>query len=416
MSEISKDLESMIRDQVKASVAEKMIDEARKAAELAPVGANATAFGRGNGQSATVDPVSMQILHDPLKGKGVDFARWARVNAAARGLGQTPKDLAHSWGKHEKGFNRIAEICANQERAFSEGAFASGGSLVPAPVAGELIELLYARTVCLDMGAKTLEFNGAIDMGRINSGVTVAYVQENANIVPSTPGTGKIAMSRKKAAALVGVANELLRNPSAGVDVILRDDMLMALAVRRDLSALRGSGTDGQPKGIKNWIASGNSTATAGTSLANKVTDLTTAIRLVEDSNVPVLNAGFVMSPRTKWALMATLDSNGSFTFAAMLSAGNLFGYPVRTTTSVPTNLGGGAESEIYFGAFNDLIIGFDIGTPLSIDVTPNGAYHDGSAVVSGLSNDSSPIRVMEGHDVALRHNNSFAMVTAVAY
>ena len=44
----------------------------------------------------------------------------------------------------------------------------------------------------------------------------------------------------------------------------------------------------------------------------------------------------------------------------------------------------------------------------------PNGAYFNGSAVVAGFSNDTSPMRIIESHDVAARHDNAFAIMDQV--
>lgn len=409
------DVEHIIRDQVRAQLAEQMIDASRKATEAGDKARRDGTKVRAPGEeSAVVDRASMQVLHDPLKGKGLAFARWVKVRAAAASQHRPERELAGEWAKMNRDYAEVADLLA--ERAMSEGSMSAGGALVPPQFASEIIELLYAKTLGLMMGARTLEFNGSIDIGRINSGATVGYVGESTNLPVTQPALGQLKLTRKKAAALVVLTNELLRNPAIGADVIVRDDLVQALALRRDLSIFRGAGTEYQPKGITNWVRSSNKNASAGTTLANKVTDLMTAIRLVDESNVPMDSAGFAFSPRTLWALAATLDGQGKFVFADMINTGKLFGFPFGKTTQIPNNLGAGSDSEIYFGAFNDIIVGFDIGTPMTVEMFPNGAYYDGSAQQSGISNDTSPVRVLEGHDVLLRHDNSFAMVTGVQY
>ena len=97
------------------------------------------------------------------------------------------------------------------------------------------------------------------------------------------------------------------------------------MAVRRDLSFFRGAGDTFQPKGLNKFINSNNQFASAGTTTANKVADLVKAIRLVDESNVIGrynVMPGFAMSPRSKWSIFASLDSNSNLTFAAMLARG----------------------------------------------------------------------------------------------
>jgi HK97 family phage major capsid protein len=368
-------------------------------------------------QRAAVDAAGV-VTFDPHKGRGLGFVRFVRsivmMQVDKKPLIDTARDLA----KADRAYQSTVDFIESRAelRAMSSSSMTAGGALIPPELAAELVELLYARTVVLGLGARTLEFSSSINLGKMNSGATVFYVGEASNITPSQPGFGELRMTGKKAAAIVPVTNELLRNPSVGADTIIRDDLLQAMALRRDLSALRGTGDTTQPKGVTKFINSSNVFNSTGTTTAQKVADITKAIRLVDESNIPLDSGGWAMSPRSKWGLFATLDANSNFVFAAQLAMGMLLGFPARSTTQVPNNLGGGSDSEVYFGAWNDLIIGFDKTSPLQVEAFPNGAYYDGSAVVSGISNDTTPIRLIEGHDVMLRHDNTFARIDAVAW
>lgn len=419
MAEINTtELESVIRDNVRTAIAGAMVDAVRQAKETAEAqkadpAAQVVAGARGpthapEAHRANVDRGSLEVIHDPHKGKGLAFARMVKAQAAGVIERRDPVDVAHGWSRDFPHYREIAERLEAHKRAMNEGTFAQGGSLVPQAY-GEFIELLYAATTALAMGARVVDFNGSLNMGKLNSGASVYYVGEAENVTPSTPGTGEVRLSRKKAAAVVAITNEMLRNPAVGADTLVRDDLVQQMALRRDLSFFRGTGSQNQPKGIANWIASGQKFNQAGTTTANKISDLVKLIRLVDESNVPLSSAGYIMAPRTLWGLASTVDSNSNLVFANMLSQGMLFGFKVMRSTQIPTNLGS-SESEIYFGAFNDAIMGFDTSTPLAVEVFPNGTFWDGSALVSGISSDQSVIRVLEGHDVALRHDNTFAL------
>lgn len=424
MSEISlQDMKSIIADGVRAELAKQATDAVDQAAEAAKrakregTEAELLNAARGGTPGATVDKRTLQVLHDPHKGKGLGFARAVKAMAVAQLDRRAPKDVANAWAKQNADYAVIADVLDTQERAFLQGNAAQGGALVPPEMASEVIELLYPATVALALGARTVDFTSSLNFGKITAGATVGYVGEATNITPSQPTTGELRLSGKKAAALVPVSNEMLRNPAVGADALIRDDLLRAIAVRRDLSFFRGAGDTYQPKGMNKWLAAANSFAQTGTALANKIADLVKAIRLVDESNVLMgMMPAFAMSPRTKWALFSTVDSNGNLVFAAMLSAGNIFGAPVGVTTSVPNNLGGGSESEVYCGAFGDAIMGFDQSTPLAVEAFPNGTFFDGSNLVSGISADLTPIRLLEGHDVLLRHDTSFSQITGVTW
>jgi HK97 family phage major capsid protein len=416
------DLRSMIKDELSGAVksialesAERAADSAKKAERDGNPTAALAAMARGSEAPPPSDPAN-----DPLKGKGLAFVRAVKALFSAqtshRDVGDVVKGWVDAGHRHYTGTADDARAVHDWSvRALGEGTFTGGGALLT-PAVGEFIELLYPQTVAYALGANPLSFPGQIDLGRMNSGATAAYVSEGATISVSQPAFGKITLTKRKLAAVVPVSNELLRNPSISADMLVRADLLQQIALKRDLMFFRGTGSNGEPKGVKNWIVAGNTFASAGTTTANKIADLLKMIRLVDESNVPLTAGGWVFSPRSFWALVATLDAQTRFVFADMLAQGQLFGFKFGKTTQIPNTLGGGSDTEVYFGAFNDAILGTDSATGLAVELFPNGSYHDGTAVQSGVSNDQSVIRAIEANDVALRHNNTFSVLTGVQW
>lgn len=416
------DLKSMIRDTVSSQLADRAIDadeQARGAFDAAMKRgdpeflAKMRALVTGKGSEARAD---YSIGMDPLKGAGLDFARAVRAitHAKMRG-GVAARDVAKKW--HKEGFVGYAHVADQLEgfeaRALELGTFTGAGVLVPETLSGEFIALLYNRAVSSQMGARDFAFRGSISLGKLNSGATVGYVGEEQNITPSQPGLGAVKLTGKKAAGLVALSNELLALPEAGADAMVRDDLLKAMALRRDLSFYRGTGSEVQPKGVYSWTKSANKFNQTGTALANKVADYLKLAQLVEEANHDTSSAAYVMAIRTFFGLAATLDGQGNFVFLPMLMAGNLFGYRVGKTQQIPTNLGG-SNSEVYFGVHSEVLMGRDTSRPLEVEAMPNGAYHNGTQVVAGFSNDTSPIRIIESHDVAARYDNAFSVLEQV--
>jgi HK97 family phage major capsid protein len=421
----AKDLGSIIKDNVEKAMADKMIgaeQEARAAFDAAMKRGDpefmrkVSQLAAGNGQPSREDRLEQYRLGiDPKKGRGLGFARAVRAITHAKRSGAKPQDVAHEWAKRGfVGYREAAEDLATfEKRALEAGTLSGAGVLVPETLSAEFIELLYASTVATAMGARDLEFTGSLALGRLNAGATVGYVGEEANITPSQPSLGAVKLTGKKAAGLVAITNELLANPSVGADAMVRDDLLQAMALRRDLSFYRGTGAETQPKGVQSWIRSGNKFNQTGTTLAQVVADYVNLARLVDESNVPSNDAAYVMAPRTFWGLAKLLDTNGSFVFMPMLMAGNLFGFRFAKTTQIPVNLSG-SQSQVFFGVHSDVILGRDVSRPLEVETQVNGAYWNGSAVVAGFSNDTSPVRIIESHDVAARHDNTFALMEQV--
>ncbi|MDP2275294.1 MAG: phage major capsid protein [Archangium sp.] len=425
-----KDLKSIIKDTVSASLADKVIDAEKETRALFDAALKkgdpefmrklqALMTGSSNGENADKLAAARdyRMEMDPHKGKGLTFARAVRCATIAKQRNKDTKEVAREFAARGfLGYGHIADMLDEAEkttRAMEAGTLSGAGVLIPEQLAGEFIELLYAMTVATKLGARDIGFRGSLSMGRLNSGATVSYVGEEGLITPSQQGLGAVKLTGKKAAGLVAITNELLALASPGADAIIRDDLLMAMALRRDLSFYRGTGSEAQPKGVYLWTKAANHVNQTGTTLAAAVTDYLGLCRLVEESNVPMDSAAFVMAPRTFWGLAKILDGQGQFVFMPMLMAGQLFGFKFGKTTQIPTNLAG-TQSEVYFGVHNDVMLGRDESRPLEVEMQPNGAYHNGSAVVAGFSNDTTPVRIIESHDVAARHDNTFAILEQV--
>ena len=92
-----------------------------------------------------------------------------------------------------------------------------------------------------------------------------------------------------------------------------------------------------------------------------------------------------------------------------------LRGYPVKKTTQIPVNLGGGSdESEIYFADFADVVVGEVPG--LILGVSTEASYTSGSSTVSAFQNDQTLILAIERHDMNLRHLESVGVMTGVTW
>src|SRR6185295_4625786 len=129
---------------------------------------------------------------------------------------------------------------------------------------------------------------------------------------------GQIALTFKKLTALVPASNDLLRYAGPGAanaDAMIRDDVVRAIAQRENQAFLTDDGTIATPKGILNWAVAANQANSAGTTLANMVTDLGTAILALMNNNIPEGRWAWIMSPRNWNSLMTIQNANGFFVF-----------------------------------------------------------------------------------------------------
>lgn len=309
-------------------------------------------------------------------------------------------------------------------KALQEQTLADGGALVPPQFSSELIPLLRAATVLRAAGCRIVQMESdQLIYARQNQAATAYYEGETQVVTHSQAKTGQLKLSAKKLVALTSVTDELLNDAGPAADEFIRDDLVKVIALRMDLAGIRGDGASETPMGLRYQVDSGNifaaTQAGAAATFVEVNNDLTKIVRLVEESNLPpdvVKTSAWLMTPRVKNFLMTLLNAQGFYMFRTeMVEKGTLMGYPFFTTTQIPNNLGGGTESEIYFGPFSQYLLG--VKDEMIVQMFPGGAYNDASGnVVSGISNGTTPVRATSRHDFKVRYTNGFVILTTVKY
>ncbi|MGV3515620.1 phage major capsid protein [Luteitalea sp.] len=336
------------------------------------------------------------------------------IGAIVRGIGMfgkmNPQGLI-AWAAQVYGEN------SPEYHALNQTEFSAGGALVPVQVVGEVIELLRTRSVIMRMNPRTLQLvSGVAEIPKITAGATASYSGENDDIGVTGQEFGQLKLTEKYLTALVPVSNRLMRNASASVDLIVRDDLIAALTERGDQAAIRGLGDQNSPKGLRYWAPPANLSASAGTALANVRSDIRTLIETLEGANCRMLQPGWLMASRTKNYMQWDLtDGNGNLPFQEQLERGTLNDWPVGVTNHVPKNLGGGGnESELYLVDFADFVVGES--EQLMIDVSSEATYVEGGVTKSAFQKNQTLIRAMLAHDFGMRHDASVAVKTGVTY
>lgn len=359
--------------------------------------------------NAFVSKEEAPAVHTRVHEKGVMAARYLRLLAAGKGDPERAAKIAKSWGDD------------HMAKSLNESVFSAGGALVPEEYMNELIPLLRAKTVVRSLGATSIPMNrGSLTMPFQDTASTASYIGELQNIPPSQQSYGQLTLSAKKLVNLVPISNDLLADSSFSVDALVRNDMVRSMSLREDIAFIRDTGASNTPKGMRHWAPAANvfaRTAAGGPGLAtlDEITDdLFNAMLLLENNNIPLDTAGWIMTPRTKSGLMRIRDVNGQFVYRDEMLRGNLLGFRYETTTQIPTNLGGpGNQSEVYFASFGSLVIAES--SSMQVSVYEGGAFNDGTGVVSGISTDQTVLRAIARHDFGARQRgNEIAVITDV--
>ncbi len=403
--ETRKELAAMVTEATKSAVAEATKGLVESIKEKATD--NAGGVSKTNPEPRREFQIGSDLAHE----KGIDFARCVRLLTASAINHRNPLELAKEWAAKDGNYARVL-------KSMTASDFGDGGAFIPSDLSAEFVGLLYNATAVRGMGARSVPVpNGVLNIGKLNTGATASYTGEATAVNASQGTTGQLSFSAKKLVTVLPVSNDLARRAAAALDAMLKDDLVQAAAVREDLAFISGDGSSSTPKGILNWTASGNKTNSAGTTLANVVTDLTWARRKLKDAKIPMVRPGWLMSPRSEEYLLGLRDSAGGFIFRDdMMNRGILFGFPYKATQQIPDNLGGGTnESKVYLVDFAQCLIGDTLAA--SVEVGPGAAYVDSTGtLVSGFSRDETVLRLISEHDFIMRYDTAAAIVQAVTW
>ena len=199
----------------------------------------------------------------------------------------------------------------------------AGGTFVPLPMLGELIDLQRSLEVFATAGAREVALppNGRVQFPKLTAASTAYWVGEGSSITESQPTTGNLDLQAKKLGVFVKLNNELLRFASPSAEGLVRLDMARAAALKADLAMLEGTGGT-QIKGLTTY--SDITSHTASTTGANGDTFTPADVALMESKLPDAVDAptAWVMRKAMFAALMnrradavAASDGKGPFLF-----------------------------------------------------------------------------------------------------
>lgn len=386
-------------DEISAKLSRAENIERMNAASSEPV----PTFGGGRSAAVHIKPELKQYT-------GAKVARMAMAVAAGKGDMQ----LASKFASGEIGDAEVAMAI--------ETSAGSGGSLVPENLHNEVIELLRPQTVVRALGARSMPLpNGNLSMPRMSGGATSSYVGEGSDVLATEANTDDVKLSAKTMITLVPMSNQLIGRAGFNIEQLFLDDMLSSMAVREDKGFLRDDGTNDTPTGFRAaCVAAGRVIPWSGTAdLATIDTYLDSLMLMLMNSDSRLRSPGWGLSPRTYMKLFGMRDGNGNKVYPE-LAQGQLKGYPIRHTTTIPINLdtstaGTNNETEIYFADFGDVVIGDS--DAMTIDFSNEATYKDGSGnLVSAFARNQSLLRVVKEHDIAFRHPEGLVLGTEIPW
>jgi HK97 family phage major capsid protein len=345
--------------------------------------------------------VPAQPKRTPEEGQGFKVARFLIGLAWRKWYGEEKAMTMH--------YNRFGDEAVS--KALNISVVAEGGALIPQDFMLDLIELLRANTVIRKAGPMIVGMPlGNLTIPRLAGGASAVYQGELDDISVTEPLFDDLDLVAKKLTAMVPVSNDLLRRSPIGVETIVRDDLVQAVAHREDITFIRGDGTNKGPVGWRSLCLAANLIVPAAGGTLDVVVATLAALRmaLVQGMSRMIRPVG----PAPIFEFIATRrDSVGGFYFKDEIARGMLEGFPIYFTQQIPTNLGTGNGTELYLADMADVIIADTLN--VMVDASDVAAYYgtDGK-VVSTFQRDQSLFRVISEHDFNMRHLQSLAVAT----
>jgi HK97 family phage major capsid protein len=288
----------------------------------------------------------------------------------AQGL-YIPADVRRAWAKRDLNTSDDSAIIAEDFRG------------------GDFIDVLRNASSVMQAGATMLTgLVGDVKIPKKTAASTAGWISsEGGAAAESEPTFGQVTMSPKTLGAFTDITRLMMMQSSLDIEALIRNDLSVGLALAIDNGALQGSGSSGQPTGIKN--TSGINAPTAFAAANPTFAEVVAMETAVAADNALMGNLAYILPASMYGALKTTVKDAGSGQFVVGPD-GTMNGY--RTIVSNQVTAG-----DLYFGNFSDLLIGMYGGLDITVD--PYTASTSGTVRIVAL----------QTVDVAVRHAVSFA-------
>jgi HK97 family phage major capsid protein len=252
-----------------------------------------------------------------------------------------------------------------ERRALAEGSISTGGAMVPARLAAEVIDFARIKNTAFAAGALTVPMPSVqLLYAKSLSDPVPSWRAENALIAESEPALGSMSLTAKSLAVRFVISRELLED-APNMDAGLRNAMARGFARGLDDAIFFGSGANNQPLGLANTpgLQVVNMGANGG-QLTGYSPFLDAALAL-QSANEDAITA-IVLNPRSNRVIAGLVDSTGQPLQPPPL----LKDVPILATNGVPVNQTQGTATNAtsaFMGDFSQVLVG--IRTELQITV-----------------------------------------------
>lgn len=304
------------------------------------------------------------------------------------------------------------EEMAREFKAMSVTSPTDGGFLIPETYADQIIELLYPKTVIVELGAQQVPLtNGNLNLPKMTAGSRATWGGEQRRITTSSPKYGNIKLSAKRLEAIVPQSRELLMLSTYSSDAMFANDLTRRMQLGLDYGGLYGTGTEFQPLGIANnkEVEAIDATKMGNTDLADTNGKITADFPVHVSStafakNIDDVRAGWAMNSLLEGVFKNMKTETGAYIYREEMASGKLCGIPYKVSNQIPTVNG---KTDLFFGNWSDLLIGDQMG--LETYTTLDGTWTDDAGIShNAFEENLAATRALMYDDIGVRHPESF--------
>jgi len=319
---------------------------------------------------AMANPSDRQAQEEARFEMEVSEAAQRATGRTARGV-MLPTEVLRSWAQRDVNTSDDSALIAEDFRG------------------GDFIDVLRNASSVMAAGATVLNgLQGNVAIPKKSAASSAGWIAtEGAASAESEPTFGQVTMTPRVVAAHTQITRLMMQQSSLDIENLIRNDLAQGIALAIDSGALQGSGTSGQPTGIKNTAGINTPTAFAGANPTfAEVVAMETA---VAEDNALLGNLAYILPASMYGALKTALKDAGSGQFVVGPD-GQINGYNAIVSNQV-------TAGDLFFGNFADALIGLYGGLDIVVDPYSNST--------SGTVN----VTALQTADIAVRHAVSFA-------
>jgi HK97 family phage major capsid protein len=291
------------------------------------------------------------------------------------------------------------------------GSATLGGNMVGTDYRPDMwVEALRNTAVVFQLGARFITgLKGNVAFPKETGVSSASWINENDPAPETNYTVGQLSLTPKTIAAYTSLTRTLMLQSAPDAEMVARDNLLKAIALKIDQTALSGSGLAPEPKGIVNY--SGIKTLTTALGSDGGYPTYAALVELfgaIEAANANINGLKWLINSKTMARLMVTpVQASGvEGNFIIKDGATSFVGLPFAVSNQCRSNLtkgNGTGLSELYLGDWSQLYVGEWEG--LSLNVNYNGkTFQTGGAEIVAF----------QTLDMNVAHEESFAAITEV--